>query len=346
VPLIQAPVLKYQPSDFLVREVLIPRNCPESAASHEYFTLSKCGFTTMEATRILAEAFGLPSAEVTYGGLKDEDGITEQLVAMPRGTTQDVPWECAPAQGRYLKLIQQGHGPGPLTIGGLEGNAFRIVVRNLEPEIANRLGDRRKINFCFLNYYDIQRFGVPGGVRRTHHVGTALLESRWDDALRELARLGSPESASAAAWTESPEAFFRSLDPRVPSFHLSAYGSDQWNARLRVLASKAGNGIATDLEVEGIKFTYLPRVGQVREVLAECPDLPYSRFTFSPDGIEHSDSVRPTVIQTQIAFGDIGPDDAHPGRSLAEARFFLPSGCYATAALRQLFACEDLIQSE
>lgn len=141
------PVLKHRPADFLVREVLVPRTCAESVASHEYFTLGKWGLTTIEAIRIIAEAFDVASTAVTYGGLKDEDAITDQLVALPRGTTQCPTWEHSPTEGRYLRLTHQGYGPEPLTIGGLEGNAFRIVVRGLDPVVAERLGELHKINF-------------------------------------------------------------------------------------------------------------------------------------------------------------------------------------------------------
>lgn len=101
-----------------------------------------------------------------------------------------------------------------------------------------------------------------------------------------------------------------------------------------------------DREIEEVPFTFLPNTDRVRDVLAASPDLPYSRLTFDEDGIGHRDSTRPTVIQTQMAFGGVGPDEFHPGCCLVEARFFLPSGCYATAAVRQLFGHEDLTRRE
>jgi tRNA pseudouridine13 synthase len=337
------PVLKHRPTDFLVREVLVPRNCAAAAAEYEYLSLGKSGFTTMEAIPIIADAFDLATTSVTYGGLKDEDGITEQLVALPRTASTRGAWEHVHDDDRYLRLVHQGYGLEPLTIGGLEGNAFRIILRDLEHPVAERLRDIRKINFCFLNYYDIQRFGVAGGIRRTHHVGAAILESRWDDALRELVGLGAPESAKVEAWTGDAEEFFRSMDPRVPSFYLSANGSAEWNARLRALAREIASGTASEWEVEGVPFTYVANAGQTHDVLAASPDLDYRRFAFDEVGITHRDSTRPTVIQTQMSFDSYRPDEFHEGRASIEVRFFLPSGCYATAAVRQLFGRSDLV---
>ncbi|MEV6409940.1 tRNA pseudouridine(13) synthase TruD [Kribbella sp. NPDC051718] len=329
------------PTDFLVREVLVPRTCTPSAASHTYYLLSKCGYTTMEATRVIAEEFDVASTAVTYGGLKDEDGVTDQLVGLPVGSTSHVTWEHVADDGRYLRLARHGYGLEPLKIGGLEGNAFRIVARNIDPSAAEQLSARKR-NFCFLNYYDIQRFGVPGGPRRTQHVGAALLASRWDDALAELVGLAAPESPAAAAWTGSAQDYFRSLDPRTSSFYLAAYGSADWNAHLMAIVREVSGGSAVDLEVDGVPFAYLENIDRVREVLAGSPDLPYQRYNFEPDGISSRESSRPTVIQTQMAFGTAEPDEFFPGRCRVEIRFFLPSGCYATAAVRQLFRSDAL----
>jgi tRNA pseudouridine13 synthase len=298
----------------------------------------------MEAVRIIADAFDVPSTSVTYGGLKDEDGITEQLVALPRAAATERTWEHVQGDDRYLRLAHHGFGSEPLTIGGLEGNAFRIVVRNVDQQVAERLCERRKLNFSFLNYYDIQRFGVPGGVRRTHHVGAALLDGKWDKALAELTGLGAPESGPAGEWTGEAKEFFRGMDPRVPSFHLSAHGSAEWNARLRTLVHEVSPGEAVDHEVEGVGFTYVPTAAQAHRTLAASADLPYRRYTFGEDGITHQESTRPTVIQTQMACQPWGPDEFHPGRVAVEMRFFLPSGCYATAAVRQLFGRSDLTE--
>lgn len=335
-----APVLKHQPADFLVREVLVPRTCPREEAAYEYFSLAKSGYTTMEAVRMIATAFELPSDQVTYGGLKDEDGITEQLIALPARVERAATWEHLD-DSSYLRLVRYGYGTDALRIGGLEGNAFRIVARDVDPEIAERACALRSTSLLFLNYYDIQRFGVPGGVRRTHFVGRAILEGDWQTALTELIGLGAPESALAAAWTGDPQAFFAQLDPRVPGFYLSAHGSQEWNERLRAQVREQASD-AFDVEVEGVPFTYVGTSDDAVAVMAADPRPAYRRYGFADGEVTWRESARASVIQAQVAFDDWRPDEAHPGRAALEMRFFLPSGCYATAALRQLFARRTL----
>lgn len=330
-------VLKHLPGDFLVREVLVPQLTEDASASHQYAVLSKAGFTTMEAVRIVAAELNLGTEMVTYAGLKDEDGLTEQLVAFPRGHLHSGEWDHQDGAGRKLRLRASGFGFEPLTIGGLEGNAFRLVVRNIAPALADQLCDRRKLNHFFLNYYDIQRFGVPGGPRRTHLVGAGILDGRWDDALRELVGLAAPESAAAATWDGSAEQFFLNLDSRTTSFYLAAAASWEWNGHLRRLIGSLGaDEEIVDVEVEGLAYRYAASSRLVCRVLADNPDLPYRRYTFVNGRVSFVESSRPTVIQTQIAIANCAADEHYLGRSRLEFRFFLPSGCYATAAIRQL----------
>lgn len=335
-----APVLKHRPSDFLVREVLVPRTCTPEEAAYDYFSLAKSGYTTMEAVRMIAAAFGLPSEQVTYGGLKDEDGITEQLIALPAGTERAATWEHLEGTS-FLRLVRYGYGIDPLRIGGLEGNAFRIVARDVDPEFAERTCASHSISLLFLNYYDIQRFGVPGGVRRTHFVGRAILENDWEIALTELIGLGAPESAAAARWSGDPRSFFTQLDPRVPGFYLSAHGSHEWNQRLRAQARERATR-SFDIEVEGVPFTYVSTSNDAVEVMAASSRLAYRRYGFVDGEVTWRESSRASVIQAQVAFDGWRPDEAHEGRAAVELRFFLPSGCYATAALRQLFALRTI----
>ncbi|MDS0139288.1 MULTISPECIES: tRNA pseudouridine(13) synthase TruD [unclassified Amycolatopsis] len=335
-------VLKHHPADFLVRENLVTALVDHADASHHYLLLRKSGYTTMEAVRLIADRLGLPATDITYGGLKDEDGVTEQLVALPVGTLtgQDIEPSISTDEGE-LSLQHYGYGADPLRIGGLEGNGFRVVVRNLPEGTAAELADRRKINLLFLNYYDTQRFGVPGGPKRTHFVGAALLEGDYSTALRELAELRAPESASARAWTGEATAYFHhELDPRTVAFYLAAHSSSLWNKTLQNLVESTCSGWIR-VEQEGLPYLYPTGRGSGAAVMAVAPDLPYRRYTFENGVPIGTASTRPTVVQTVVAVSGLEADPFHPGRFAITARFFLPSGCYATAAIRQLLAHRD-----
>jgi tRNA pseudouridine13 synthase len=329
-------VLKHRPADFLVKEVLVTEQNGDESSPQRYLLLRKAGYTTMEAVRLIAERFGLPSTEITYAGLKDEDGVTEQLVAVPTEPTAAGWGELGTGSDRWMTLTHSGFGATPLRVGRLEGNAFRVVVRNLSERLALALGNTAKINHFFLNYYDTQRFGVPGGPKRTHLVGQAILDGRWDVARRELIDLGAPESRLAQRWQGKAEQFFRELDPRNAAFYLAAHASARWNAELREIVTRIGGADRVDIDIDGLPYTYLASARQVHQVLGAASELPYQRFSFHDGEITSQSSPRPTVVQTVVAVEEPGPDEFRPGRFRAGLSFFLPSGCYATAAVRQL----------
>jgi len=332
-------VLKDRPADFVVRESLVVPLDGDQSREQQYLVLRKSGFTTMEAIRVIAGKAGVSTRDITYGGLKDEDGITEQLVAVPPGVLANWsdagPWVLEDGVDRWLRLNHYGYGEQPLQIGRLQGNGFELVVRNLDPEQAERLADQRKVNLFFLNYHDVQRFGVPGGPKRTHEAGAAMLTGDWDRALETLIALRAPESPLAEAWQGGAEDFFRDLDPRNASFYLAAHASAGWNAALGDVVRRVC-GDAVRVELEGLAFDYLTSIDHILEVLADTRELPRAKYTFDDGKIEERTSPRPTVVQTVVSISRAEPDDHREGRSKVGLNFFLPSGCYATAAVRQL----------
>src|ERR1051325_5838015 len=161
-------LLKGRPADFFVRENSLVSLAQEDQATFRYFLLRKCGFTTMEAITQIAKAAGIPAAAISYSGLKDEDAITEQLVALPIGANPSfiLHGECASRHAdRWLHLHHYGYGLSPLQIVHLAGNTFHVVMRALTETAAAALKLRRSINLVFLNYYDLQRFGFLGSRR-------------------------------------------------------------------------------------------------------------------------------------------------------------------------------------
>ncbi|GLL02119.1 tRNA pseudouridine(13) synthase TruD [Dactylosporangium matsuzakiense] len=332
----QHAVLKHFPTDFVVREVAVPSAARAADASHRFLLLRKCGYTTFEAVRLVADTLGVDPRRVTYCGLKDEDAITEQLIAVGL----DVPGAAAPHRAgtgeRWIEWSHYGLGSDGLTIGGLVGNAFRIVVRNLAPAPAQAAHHQRKFLGYSLNYYWTQRFGVPGGPKRTHMVGRALLDRDWDAALAELAELGSPESASAREWVGSAEHFFLAADPRLTSFYLAAHASHLWNNLVRKTAGEVFDDPGATLELEGIEFLLPSSPRDAIRLMAHADSLPYTRYSFTPDGIEHRESTRSTVLQTSISVTGCEPDPVHDGRYALTLELFLPSGSYATSTVAQV----------
>jgi tRNA pseudouridine13 synthase len=337
------PVVKYKPQEFNVVEnlVLALADDPSLEDRFHYLKIRKCGYTTFEAVTALARHLGIPSAKIRYAGLKDEDGITEQTVAIEeklgREQLESFNHNFRIADDRFIALQFYGVGNDPIEIGRLNGNGFRIVVRNLDAAQAKAFDDHIKFEACFLNYYDTQRFGVPRGPKTTHLIGKALLENEFEQALGHLRRSASPESVDALAYEGEPSRFFEELDARTTSFYKSSYASHEWNSELSGLLAQLFPHGRRRVEFEGIGFSFLSYQKELLEFASRHRRLPYRKYYGESDF-----GYRATVIQTQISCGTLEEDDAFPGKARCELSFFLPSGCYATMCVKQLFGFRDL----
>lgn len=337
------PVVKYRPQEFNVVEnlVLALAGEPSLEDRFHYLKIRKCGYTTFEAVTALARHLGIPSAKIRYAGLKDEDGITEQTVAIEeklgREQLDSFNHNFRVSDERFIVLQFYGVGNDPIEIGRLNGNGFRIMVRNLDASQAKAFDDHIKFEACFLNYYDTQRFGVPRGPKTTHLIGKALLENEFEQALGHLRRSASPESVDALAYDGEPGRFFEELDARTTSFYKSSYASHEWNSELSGLLAQSFPHGRRSVEFDGIGFAFLSYQKDLLEFASRHRRLPYRKYYGESDF-----GYRATVIQTQITCGALEEDDAFPGKARCELSFFLPSGCYATMCVKQLFGFRDL----
>lgn len=234
--------LKRFPSDFRVSEVLLPAVVEPSTDSFHYLRLTKSGYTTFEAIDLVASHLGLASSQVGYAGLKDEDAVTDQYLSIAGFVAQREIDRFNhlylaggyQSEAPFMQLQHHCHSDRGLEAGELDGNSFRIVVRDLHEDRANRLADvKSRYNFFFINYYDTQRFGVPHGPKQTHLIGQAISVKDYATAFRLLKSSCSPEAAKCAEFTGTPEDFFGHLDQRRVAFYLSASSSATWNEQVR-----------------------------------------------------------------------------------------------------------------
>ena len=337
-------VLKWRPSDFLVQEsVVLPLSTTEREFVYTYLRLRKVRLTTFEAIDKLAAALGVTSDRVGYAGLKDEDAITEQTVSVdaPIGDEWIRRFNCEHgwSESSFLSVSWAGSGPEPLRVGRLSGNSFRIIIRNLSFRFAERLEPSARYFVHFLNYYDLQRFGVPAGPKTTHLIGERLVREDYTGAYELLAKAGTPVSSKACAFRGDPGEFFQSLDKRVRNFFWSSYSSFLWNCKLAELVESVCGDDAYRESRESIPFVLTQRQQRILEVLTKRRSLEYTRYHDDGPG---QPGIRATVIQAQMHCVSIEKDEFHPAAYRCEVLFFLPSGCYATMCLRQFVEADDL----
>ncbi|MBR0664001.1 tRNA pseudouridine(13) synthase TruD [Roseomonas hellenica] len=344
------PIVKYSPSDFLVVENLVLPEFTFPAAGHydtgdeapfTYLRAQKSGYTTFELMGLLSRFFCLPTESVTYAGLKDEDGITEQTVCIAARITQKSATlfnsTNRTSAGKFVRIYLLGYGSNKIEIGKLNGNGFRITIRKISQKFADTLPGRGKMLISFLNYYDTQRFGIPNNRKNTHRIGEAILNGDFRRALVLVRESGTPEGKIAVeAQMNDAEKFFECLEPRIISFYKSSFASFEWNSRLAKEVRKSAHEFI-EKNYEGIEYTFSKKSACVSGMMASMKSMPMKKY-YGDMAI----SERPTAIQTQIHFDQIEEDEVHVGFYKISVSFFLPSGTYATMCLKQILNFGDI----
>ena len=151
-------LFKSIPEDFQVTE--IPLTEPSGDGEHHLIWLEKVNLNTAFVAEQLAKYLQVPLRNVSYAGRKDKYALTRQYfsVQMPKRTAPDFSqWQLAGAQ--ILSCTRHNR---KLRIGALRGNRFDICLRELSQsdELDNRLARIRDQGVP--NYFGQQRFGNGG----------------------------------------------------------------------------------------------------------------------------------------------------------------------------------------
>jgi tRNA pseudouridine13 synthase len=336
--------IKHVPEDFVVREVsLLPtmHRGRTQDASHTYILLKKKGYTTFDALDQLKRFFALEHSAVQAQGLKDEDGVTEQIVSVKKilTTAHVEAFNDQHVADTFIAIDRvKGYGTDAVSPRALHGNVFTIVVRNVDEGITNTLNDFYRSNrfVTFINYYDKQRFGIAGGPYNTHQIGKAVIDGDWVRAFSEFLKSGNAKSYPTIAEhnpssATSCQEFFHTIDPHLLSFLVASHNSKLWNRHVSRYLEETNDGVYHTLEHVGEIF--LPSYKSFSAESVVCvPCFDYSHETKITTPAKKSRNVSITTTVYPI---DCGPDEYHEGKHRITLSFFLPTGCYATMAIRQ-----------
>lgn len=178
--------------DFLVEEItkggrvvsLIPQeqHIPEKDDPEKktlYAELIKTNMSTFDAVGSMANAFSIPSKQISFSGVKDAMAITAQQIAFRNIDASTIQLDKVP--GLYLHSFSWGKGI--LEKGAQNGNHFTIIVRTKgevnQEHIASIVSE---VEEGFYNYYFFQRFGTPRVI--SHVLGKYLLRQNYKEAVK------------------------------------------------------------------------------------------------------------------------------------------------------------------
>jgi len=298
--------LKLLNEDFMVTE--LPLQLPSGAGEHIWLEIEKNGANTAFVAQQLAEAAGVQEWDVGYAGLKDRYAITRQWFSIysPKGETPDLTL----LQHPEFKVLSQSRHVKKLRPGDLQGNRFRIVLRELSggsDAIAAIEANLKAIASQGVpNYFGAQRFGFEGG---NVEQGRAMLA-------REI----------------------RVRNPKKKGIYLSAVRSFVFNEvlALRIQQGLWGKTLPGDVMDEASRPTG-PLWGRGRVITTDQAQALENgvaeRHASLCDGMEHAglDQERRALVASPV---DMSWE--WPQADQLVLTFSLPAGTYATSVLNEI----------
>ena len=157
-PLKQTALLKAECADFVVKEQL----GYDMSGDGEFVAVKvrKTDCNTLFVGEQLAKFAGISARNMSYAGLKDRKAVTEQWFSL------QMPGQPTPDFSQFslegVEILDVTRHQRKIRIGSLQGNHFKILLRNAEEtdELKERLDFLAKNGFP--NYFTEQRFGRDG----------------------------------------------------------------------------------------------------------------------------------------------------------------------------------------
>ena len=152
-------VLKQSPDCFVVEEQLGFE--PSGEGEHVFLWVEKQGLNTQQVADALASLAKIPVRQVSYAGMKDRHALTRQWFSVHLPGNHSVDW--AVLNSDKMEILSAARHLRKLKRGAHKGNRFKITLTNLEGDLD---AIKERIDRCVLsgvpNYFGEQRFGHGG----------------------------------------------------------------------------------------------------------------------------------------------------------------------------------------
>jgi len=297
--------IKQEPEDFFVKEIINLKTKDEG--EYTYFILKKKNYTTLRALQHIAEQLGVQLKRFGFAGTKDKKAVTEQAVSaknIDSGRLEKI-------KLKDIEIEVIGKGEEPISLGDLEGNYFRIVVRECEKE-------PKKLS-KFKNYFGEQRFS-----RNNAEIGKAIAKKDFEKAVKLVVENeGDNESIINEYLQKKPNDYvgaLRKIPIKILRMYVHAYQSLIWNR----MAEKSKEeeipiiGFGTNLGEKEKKIMEEEGIKARDFIIKEIPEL-------SSEG----DSRKTFAEVKNLKIKKIG-------EKTLELEFELPKGSYATELVKQM----------
>jgi len=297
--------IKQIPEDFIVIES--SSLSPKEKGSYALVRLKKKNLNTQDACHKIAQFLRIPSKLISCAGNKDKRAITEQSCSI-KTRSNDI----KELQIPDIDLEVLGRIDRPVSLGILDGNHFKITIRNIEslPEKKER----------FINYFGPQRFG-----HQNVDVGRAIVQKDF----KKVCELLDVEGSNYVQELQNHGV-------KKLLFYVHAYQSFIWNKVVEKVVEEEINVTSVYLPGFGMEFDndYVKEIMKsvMKEegvkkrdfIIRQLPDL-------SVEG-----SSRAIYARAEgLVINELEDDELNVGKKKVLLEFFLQKGCYATEFISQ-----------
>jgi tRNA pseudouridine13 synthase len=152
-------LLRCSPDDFEVEE--LARVTPSGEGAHLWLWVEKREANTDWVARQLAGAHGCRPHDVGFAGLKDRSAVARQWFSLPLAENAPEQLERLDIEG--ITVLDARRHTRKLKRGTLDGNRFRLVIREFNGDVAETERRLQRIGADGApNYFRPQRFGHGG----------------------------------------------------------------------------------------------------------------------------------------------------------------------------------------
>ncbi|WGE66787.1 tRNA pseudouridine(13) synthase TruD [Actinobacillus equuli subsp. haemolyticus] len=319
----QAGRLKAEFADFIVREEL---GYPLSGEG-EFVAVKirKTNANTLFVGEQLAKFAGISAKNMSYAGLKDRHAVTEQWFCLHLAGKETPDFSQFECEG--VEILEITRHNRKIRVGSLVGNHFEVLLRDVSEsdELKQRLGQLQTVGFP--NYFTEQRFGRDG-----HNLTQAL---RWANGEINV------------------------KDRKKRSFYLSAARSEVFNLVVsqRIADCLTQTVLAGDyVQLAGSNSFFVVEQNEIAEtqLRLDSGDVLLTAPLIGEKSLEsNANEMEKTIVERHAVLVELMKKErmANARRAMfckpqnfswefesegLRLKFFLDSGSYATALVREL----------
>jgi tRNA pseudouridine13 synthase len=362
--------LRERIEDFIVHEIPKHTFLAEDG-EYTHFNLEKENWETISAVRAIARSLGVSYRRFGYAGNKDRRAVTTQRIAA---------WQIE--QEQLMKVELDGirlygftKSNSRISLGDSEGNSFRITIR--KPELRGQeLEDSMKATSEQIeiagvpNYFGYQRFGT---VRpNTHLVGRELVKGNLEAAvMRYLCypyATERPECQEARRYLEETHDFggalriyphrlvfermmldalrnnprdfvgaLRRLPKKIRRLLVHAYQAYLFNRTLSAMIEREMNTSARHVPLFGFNSCFSEGAqGELEKAILDDEGISTKEFLMRPvPELSCKGYLRASSVNLKPVLKMVSDETVI-------VEFALPTGSYATTALREFMKADPL----